>query len=51
MILLFDSSAKHRRALHAERLRVLWTHIRPKAQELVLALADAAEKEFVADLP
>ena len=37
---------KHRHTMHEERLRVLRTHIRPKAEELVLALADATEKEF-----
>ena len=42
-----SSNPKHRRVLHEERLRVLRSHIAPKARDLVLALADAMEAEFV----
>jgi len=41
-----SSNVKHRRVLHEERLRVLRSHILPKAQSLALALADVAEEEF-----
>jgi glycosyltransferase involved in cell wall biosynthesis len=43
-----STSAEHRRTLEAERLRVLRSRIAPKARELVLALADAAEKDLAA---
>jgi hypothetical protein len=44
-----SSNAKHRRVLHEERLRVLRSHILPKAQDLVLALVDAMEEEFAVE--
>jgi glycosyltransferase involved in cell wall biosynthesis len=46
-----STNVKYRRTLHEERLRVLRTWIQPKAQDLVLALADAMEKEFLAQEP